>query len=80
MGLFTPTWQHNFAHVRARVAVVAIETTARQRLVRGDKRNQVVSMERGERTFGDLVDIWYVLPNGDPLGCRGLAQIAAVND
>ena len=51
----------------------------KQRLQRGDKRNQVVAQERSEHQPGDLVDIWYDLPNKDTPGWRGRAQIASVN-
>ena len=48
------------------------------RLQRGDKRNQVASIERSEHQPGDLVDIWYDPPNKDTPGWRGPAQISSV--
>ena len=47
---------------------------------RGDTRNQVAALERAEHQPGDLVDIWYDLPNKDTPGWRGPAQIASVQE
>lgn len=72
--------QNNIVRVREIAAIATILGTAKQRLLRGDERNQVVARERGERQPDDLVDIWYDLRNEDAPGWRAPAQIAFVND
>ena len=57
-----------------------IEATAKHRLARGDKRPQVVALQRAKYLPGELVDIWYDPPNEDTPGWRGPAQIASVQE
>ena len=64
--------------MRGVAAVAIIEAIAKMRHQRGDKRNQVASIERFEHQPGDLVDIWYDPPNKDTPGWRGPAQISSV--
>ena len=71
--------QDNSAKVREIAAVTITEATAKQRLQRSAKRNQVVAQERAEHLFGDLVDIWYDPPSKDTPLWRGPVQIANVN-
>lgn len=66
--------------VRGIAAVSIAEATAKQRFARGDKRNQVVAMERSEHNLGNSVDIWHDLTNKDIPGWRCPAQIATAND
>lgn len=72
--------QNAVAGVREIAAVAINEATAKQRLDRGDKRNQFAAIRRSEHQAGDLVDIWYDPPNEDAPGWRGPAQIAVVNE
>ena len=51
--------QHDLARVREIAAISIIEATAKQRLARGDKRQQVAALQRAEYSPGDLVGIWY---------------------
>lgn len=70
--------RHEFVRVRAATAVAIIEATAKQRLARGDERNQTAVIERAEHQPGDLVDIWNGFFNDDIPGWRCPAQIATV--
>ena len=56
--------QNNLARVREIVAIAITEATAKQRLQRGAKGNQVGAIERAEHHPGDLVDIWYHSKSG----------------
>lgn len=63
--------QGNLARVREIAAVAIIEATAKQRLQRGDERDQIVAQQRSEHQFVDLVDIWYDFSNKDIRGWMG---------
>ena len=74
------TGHDNLAGVREIAAVAIIEATAKQRLVRDDKRDQVAAIDRSEHQAGDLVDIWYDFFIEDTFGWCGPAQTAIVNE
>ena len=79
MGLNTKN-PNNLARAREIAIATIIRTTTKPRSARGDKRNQIIALERNEHKPKDLLNIWYDLPNQDTPNWLNPTQIAIVND